>query len=257
MKHLPNILTVGNLFCGCLAIAFILFNPPFGIEYGDGQFVSINGNSNFFWGAMFIGFAGLCDWLDGAAARWLGVESALGADLDSLSDVVSFGVAPSMIVMKLLWVSFMGNAGALDTSMFAVSPAFLIACFASVRLARFNNAPKNNDQFTGVPVPAIGIFIAGIALIVYRNELGLATFFTNKWVLYAIIAFCCWAMLSSVKLFTLKIKNFTFADNWGRYVWLLATLLLLPFLKFATVPISFILYIIISFFYKPNTTKSN
>jgi CDP-diacylglycerol---serine O-phosphatidyltransferase len=255
MKHLPNILTVGNLFCGCMAIAFILFNPPFGIEYGDGQFVSINGNSNLFWGALFIGFAGLCDWLDGAAARWLGVESPLGADLDSLSDVVSFGVAPSMIVMKLLWVATMGQPGALDVSMFAISPAFLIACFGAVRLAKFNNAPKNNDQFTGVPIPAIGIFIAGIALIVYRNEMGLAKVFTNQWVLYSIIAFCCWAMLSKVKLFTLKISNFTFAPNWGRYVWLLASLALIPVLKFAVIPASFILYVALSFFYKPQSIK--
>jgi CDP-diacylglycerol---serine O-phosphatidyltransferase len=256
LKHLPNILTVGNLFCGCLAIAFILFSAPFTVESGETQYW-VAGNTSFFWGAMFIGFAGLCDWLDGAAARLIGVESALGADLDSLADVVSFGVAPSMIMMKLLWMASMNGVGALDTSIFMVSPAFLIACFGAVRLAKFNNAAKNNDQFTGVPIPAIGLLIAGIGIIVYQNELGLAKLIINRWVLYAIIAFCCWAMLSKIKLFTLKISTFAFAPNWGRYVWLLASIVLFPFLKFAVVPVSVLLYILISFIYKPQSNSTH
>jgi CDP-diacylglycerol---serine O-phosphatidyltransferase len=257
LKHLPNILTVGNLFCGCVAIAFILFSAPYLVQgTGDSQYW-VAGNSSFFWGAIFIGIAGLCDWLDGAAARLLGVESPLGADLDSLSDVVSFGVAPSMILMKLLWIASMNKLNAMDASVLSVSPAFLVACFGAVRLARFNNAPKNNDQFTGVPIPAIGLFIAGIGLLVYQNSLGLANVFTNQWVLYGIIAFCCWAMLSKVRLFTLKIKSFAFAPNWGRYLWLGISLALLPFLKFAIVPVSFLLYIIISFIYKPQTTTTH
>lgn len=239
-----------------MAIALILFAPPFAVEAGENQYW-VAGNASFFWGAMFIGFAGLCDWLDGAAARLLGVESALGGDLDSLSDVVSFGVAPSMILMKLLWMASMSSPGAMETTIFAVSPAFLVACFGAVRLARFNNAAKNNYQFTGVPIPAIGIFIAGIALIVYRNEMGLAKIFTNRWVLYSIIAFCCWAMLSKIKLFTFKISNFAFAPNWGRYIWLLASIALIPFLKFAIVPVSFLLYILISIIYKQQTTDTH
>jgi CDP-diacylglycerol---serine O-phosphatidyltransferase len=250
MKHLPNILTVGNLFCGCMAIAFILFNAPFSVPFGEEQYWSA-GSSQFYWGALFIGFAGLCDWLDGAAARWLKVESPLGADLDSLSDVVSFGVAPSMIMMKLLWVATMSSTNAMSVSIFAISPAFLIACFGAVRLARFNNAPSNVNQFTGVPIPAIGLTIAGLALVHYFNSFGLGTVLQNKWVLYAIIAFCCWAMISNLKLMTLKVKTFDFKTNWGRYVWLILSLALLPILKFAVIPISFLLYVGISFFYKP------
>ncbi len=251
MKHVPNILTVSNLFCGCLSIAFTLFQSPFLVVNGENA-DWVAGNSSFLMGGVFIGFAGLFDWLDGAAARLLGVESPLGGDLDSLSDIVSFGVAPSMIVMKLLWIATMNKEGAMSASIFEVCPAFLIACFGAARLAKFNNAPKNNNQFTGVPIPAIGMLVAGVACIVYRNDAGLAKFFTNKWVLYALIAFCSWAMVSGVKLFTLKINNFALAPNWGRYVWLLASIVAIPFLKFAAVPFSFILYVALSFIYKPN-----
>ncbi len=250
MKHLPNILTVGNLFCGCLAIAFILFDAPFSIPFGEEQYWAA-GSGQFFMGALFIGFAGLCDWLDGAVARWLKLESPLGADLDSLSDVVSFGVAPSMIIMKLLWVATMSSTNAMNISIFAISPAFLIACFGAVRLARFNNMPPNNKYFTGVPIPAIGMFIAGLGMVHYFNSFGLGQYLQNKWVLYAIIAFCCWAMVSNLKLMTLKMKTWDIKSNWGKYLWLVISLALAPLLQFAIVPVSFILYIIISFFYQP------
>jgi CDP-diacylglycerol---serine O-phosphatidyltransferase len=253
MRHIPNILTLSNLFCGCVSIAFTLFSAPFQITNAEEQYW-VPGGTSFYWGAMFIFFAGLADWLDGAAARWLKVESPLGGDLDSLSDVVSFGVAPSMIVMKLLWMATMNNPNAMSTSIFAVSPAFLIACFGALRLAIFNNAPKNNIQFTGTPIPSIGIFIAGLGLIVYKNELGLASLIVNQWFLYAVIAFTSWAMVSKIKLFTMKIENFAFGPNWGRYLLIIICLALLPILKFAIVPVAFLLYILISFFYKPTSS---
>ncbi len=257
IKQLPNALTVGNLFCGCVAIAYALFSTPIAAEHQLSLYWYVE-SSSFYWAALFIGFAAVCDWLDGAAARLLGVESAIGKDLDSLSDVVSFGVAPSMLLYKMLWSSCMNGTNAFDSNMLPLCPAFLVACFGAIRLARFNNAAKNNYQFTGVPIPAIGLFIAGIAIMYYHNSLGLGKVLQNKWVLYAIIAFCCWAMLSKIKLFTLKISNFAVAPNWGRYLWLGLSLACIPLLQFAAAPVSFILYIIISFFYKPqNSTHSN
>jgi CDP-diacylglycerol---serine O-phosphatidyltransferase len=236
-----------------MAIALILFSAPYAVEHQD-YVLWVAGNNSFYYGILCIGIAALCDWLDGAAARWVGVESAIGKDLDSLADVVSFGVAPSMILWKMLWTAAMSSKNAYGVNLVILAPALLVACFGALRLAKFNNAAKNNNQFTGVPIPAIGLFIAGVGLVYYHNQLGLGKVLQNIWVIYAIVAFCCWAMLSKLKLFTLKIKNLSWADNWGRYIWLGISIALLPLIKFAAIPLSFLLYIIISFIYKPNST---
>jgi CDP-diacylglycerol---serine O-phosphatidyltransferase len=250
MKHLPNIITVGNLFCGCCAIAFILYAPPYLVQKGEDQYWVIAANQAYK-GALFIFVAAILDFLDGAVARALNLKSELGGQLDSLADVVSFGVAPSMIMAKLLWAANMQGVNALDVSMLAMCPAFLIACFGAVRLAKFNLLPENNYYFTGMPIPAAGITVASLALINFHNSMGLAPLLQNKYLLLAIIALVCWLMVSQLKLFTLKFSNFQWQANWGRYVLILLTLGLLPILKFAVVPVSILLYILLSFFYKP------
>ncbi len=255
MKHLPNILTIGNLFCGCCAIALLLYTPPYLVQKGEDQYWVIAA-SQAYKGALFIIVAAILDFLDGAVARALDLKSELGGQLDSLADVVSFGVVPSMIMAKLLWAANMQSVDALDTDLLAIAPAFLIACFGAVRLAKFNISPENNNYFIGMPIPAVGITIASLAFINFYNYFGMAIWLQNKWLLLAIIALVCWLMVSNLKLFTIKFSNFAIAPNWGRYLLIATTLLLIPFLKFAVVPISFLLYIIISFFYKPNHTKN-
>ncbi|RYE25622.1 MAG: hypothetical protein EOP51_03540 [Sphingobacteriales bacterium] len=131
MKHLPNILTLANLFCGCIAIAFILNSQPFFATFNGEQYW-VTGTEQAYYGGIFIFIAAVCDMLDGAVARALKVFSSIGKDLDSLADVVSFGVAPSMILFKLLWASYMSNPNALDVNMMAMAPAFLLACFMHV-----------------------------------------------------------------------------------------------------------------------------
>ncbi len=254
MKHLPNILTVGNLFCGCCAIAFILYAPPYLVQKGEDQYWVIAANQAYK-GALFILIAAILDFLDGAVARGLNLKSELGAQLDSLADVVSFGVAPSMIMAKLLWAANMQDANSLDVSMLAMAPAFLIACFGAVRLAKFNLLPENNNYFTGLPIPAAGIAVASLAFINFHNSLDLAAVLQNKYLLLLIIAVVCWLMVSPLKLFTLKFSNFQWQANWGRYALILLTLALIPLLKFAVIPVSILLYIIISFFYKPTYNK--
>jgi CDP-diacylglycerol---serine O-phosphatidyltransferase len=256
MKNLPNFVTLCNLFCGCIAIAFIFFNAPYAVQQGDTTFEVI-GSSSFYWGAIFIFIAGIMDFLDGMVARLLGVTTVIGGDLDSLADVVSFGVAPSCILAKLLWAANMSDSNALDTSMLAMAPAFVLACFGALRLARFNNMPENNYQFTGTPIPSIGITIAGLALAVYYNNFNIAHILQNKWLIYLIIIICSYLMVSKLKLFTVKISGFGIRENWGRYLWLALSLLLLWPLKFLAIPVSFLLYIIISLFYNPTSIQKN
>src|SRR3954466_11729588 len=129
MKHLPNLLTLGNLFCGCIAIAYILTAQPYtSMTLESGGVPSwkwIYGAEQMYFGSIFIFIAGICDLLDGFTARALKLFSPIGKDLDSLADMVSFGVAPSVILFKLLWDAQMGERNAMDVSMLGMAPAFL------------------------------------------------------------------------------------------------------------------------------------
>jgi CDP-diacylglycerol--serine O-phosphatidyltransferase len=251
MKHLPNIITLGNLFFGCMAIAFILHSQPFLTEMNGEQYW-VSGTTQAYYGSICIGIAAILDLLDGLVARWLGVESAIGKDLDSLADVVTFGVAPGMILMKMLWAAWMQQPDAIDISMISVCPAFLLPCFGALRLARFNNSPSNHSYFTGVPIPAIGLVVASFPLINLYNPLGIGLKMQNAWLLYLIIALLCWLMISRLKLFTLKFSSFSVKKYWPQLCWLGLSLLAIPFLQTLVIPFSFLLYILLSFAYKFN-----
>ena len=251
MKHLPNILTLGNLFFGCMAIAFILHSQPFLSEVNGEQYW-VSGTTQAYYGSICILIAAILDVFDGMVARWLGVSSAIGKDLDSLSDIVSFGVAPSMILMKMLWASCMQDPNAIDISMISIAPAFILACFGALRLARFNNSPSTTDYFTGVPIPAVGLLVASFPLINLYNPLGIGFKMQNVWILYLIIAILSWLMVSKMKLFTLKFSGFSVKKYWPQLAWFALTLIALPFLKTLAIPFSFLLYILLSFAYKHN-----
>ena len=175
MKHLPNFLTLCNLFCGCIAISYILNATPFLSEVNGAQYW-ISGTTQAYYGAIFIFIAAIFVFFDGMAARVLGVFSPIGKDLDSLADIVSFGVAPSMILMKMLWASWMSQPHAMDISILAMAPAFLLACFAALRLATFNQLESNSSYFVGMPVPSVGLLIASFPLINFYNTFGLGNF---------------------------------------------------------------------------------
>lgn len=244
-------MTLGNLLCGCIAIAFILNSQPF-ISELNGQQYWVVGTTQAYYGSIFILVAGLLDLFDGMVARWLGVTSAIGKDLDSLADVVTFGVAPSMILMKMLWAAWMQNPKAIDVQMIAMVPAFLLACFGALRLARFNNSPSTTAYFTGVPIPAVGLVVASFPLINLYNPLGVGEKLLNPWLLYFIIAILCWLMVSKLKLFTLKLSGFSMAKYWPQLTWLMLTIAAIPFLKILAAPLSFLLYIALSLAHKPS-----
>ena len=250
MKHLPNFLTLCNLFCGCIAISYILNATPFLSEVNGAQYW-ISGTTQAYYGAIFIFIAAIFDFFDGMAARVLGVFSPIGKDLDSLADVVSFGVAPSMILMKMLWASWMSQPHAMDISILAMAPAFLLACFAALRLATFNQLESNSNYFVGMPVPSVGLLIASFPLINFYNTFGLGNFLNYSWLLYLIIALLCWLMVSKIKFFTIKFSNFSFKENKLQILWIVLSLVSLPFIKVLAIPFSFLLYILLSLFYKP------
>ncbi|MBC7554280.1 MAG: CDP-alcohol phosphatidyltransferase family protein [Taibaiella sp.] len=256
MKHLPNLLTLGNLFCGCVAIAYILTAQPFVYRnYADGQLQWIMGTEQLYMGSLFILIAAFFDLLDGFTARALNVFSPIGKDLDSLADMVSFGAAPSMILFKCLWDALMQNKNAFDVSMVAMTPAFLIACFAALRLAKYNiTASTQKSYFIGMPTPAVGLFIASFPLLLWNSPFRLPRFFQEYnhyvWLIYLIIALLCFLMVSNIRFFKMIPAKFKPAYYWPQAVILVAACVLIPLLKIAAIFPIFGLYIVLSVIYK-------
>ena len=255
MKHLPNICTLANLFFGCIAIAFILNAPSFITTVNEEEFRPVLGLEQMYWGSMFIALAALMDVFDGFAARSLKVHSPIGKDLDSLADLVSFGVAPSMILFKLLWLAYMSEPGALDAPLLATTPAFFLACFGALRLARFNQTSSaQQDYFSGMPIPAAGLFIAALPLIKwYPSALNVDGLLMNKWFLYLLIALLSFLMVSKVKFLKWKAAGKGVAAWWPQIILLIALFAGWPFLKFITIPLIFILYTLLSLIYRHPT----
>ncbi|MEI8279384.1 MAG: CDP-alcohol phosphatidyltransferase family protein [Bacteroidota bacterium] len=250
MKHLPNLLTLANLFCGCIAIAFILNSQPY-LANVNGESYWVSGTEQAYLGGIFIFIAAICDLLDGAAARALRVFSPIGKDLDSLADLVSFGVAPSMILFKMLWGANMSEPNAMDASMWMTAPAFLIASFGALRLARFNiTSDQQSTGFTGMPIPAVGLFIASFPLINFYNPFNIGSHMQSKWMLLLIIAILCWLMVSKIRFIKLMPSKWQMKYVWPQVVLIVVTAVAIPVLKIAAIPIAFILYILLSFIYK-------
>lgn len=250
MRHLPNLLTLLNLFFGCCAIALTLSAQNFSVAYDPLTYTEVPGIEQPYWGSLFIGLAAICDMLDGAVARALKVSSPIGKDLDSLADVVSFGVAPAMILYKMLWSAVARQPDALDVSLWSTFPAFLVAVFAALRLARFNvSEPRyGSGAFEGMPTPAAGLFVASLPLMQWYNPLGIGGWLYNRWVLLGIIAVLCWAMISRVRFLKGLPSSWRPAQAWPQILLILATIALIPVLKWAAAPVVFALYILLSLF---------
>ena len=179
MKNIPNLFTLLNLFFGCLAIVFVLQNGIV-IHYNfDGsQFVDIP--EKIWMASLCIGLAAVIDFLDGFVARLLNASSEMGKQLDSLADVVSFGVAPSMIVYQFLRMSFATAEGGIEVPLILLMPAFIIAMAAAYRLAKFNLDTTQSKVFKGMPTPAVGCFSASFPLIYWTCDYYSILFFFDK-----------------------------------------------------------------------------
>ena len=190
------------------------------------------------------------------------LDEQIGKDLDSLADVVSFGVAPSMILFKFLWDAKMSEKNVFDVSMLAMVPAFLIACFAALRLAKYNiTATSQKAYFIGMPVPATGIFVGSLPLVQWfcpaKMEHIAGAVLQSVWIIYLIIAVLCWLMVSKVKFFKMVPSKWNISYAWPQLALIVIAGGSLPFFGFASIPFGFILYVLISFIYRqPEETAS-
>ena len=237
-KHIPNFITCLNLVCGCLAITSI-FHKALDMA------------------AYLIAIAAVLDFLDGAVARLLHVKSEIGKQLDSLADMVTFGVAPGFIMYQLLTTSIYEKYGMLqpsDATWYIAYVSLLIPVFSAVRLAKFNVDTRQSESFIGVPTPANTILIASFPLIlIFQPESFLAPWLHHTNVLIAITIVASLLMVAEIPLFSLKFKSLAWADNKIRFVFLAVSLLLLLTLKFVALPMIIILYVVLSLL--NNTTK--
>jgi CDP-diacylglycerol--serine O-phosphatidyltransferase len=204
MKHIPNLITCLNLLAGSFACVMALkFN-----QY-EGAF-------------LFIALAAVFDFLDGLAARALKAYSPMGAELDSLADVISFGLAPGCVV----YAYFSSYAGAAGISLFA----FLLPLFAALRLAKFNIDTRQTTAFLGLPVPASGLFWSSLIPSIHWIAACFSTY-SVLIVLIVLLIFFCVLMVSEVPMFSLKFKNLKWSDNaWPFTLILIAIVLFIVFL---------------------------
>lgn len=226
-KHIPNSITCMNLFSGCVSIVLAF-------------------HGFFLWALLFILLAGVFDFCDGMAARLLHTSSVIGKELDSLADVVSFGLAPSMIIFKHIdnisdseWVMFL---------------AFFIAVFSALRLAKFNVDTRQTSSFIGLPTPPNAIFFASLLSITdpmmpVPSYLGREMFIpilNNLWVILFLVAIFSYLLVAEIPMFSLKFKNLSWSDNKVRFIFLILSALLLIVFQLAAFPFIILLYLVMS-----------
>jgi CDP-diacylglycerol--serine O-phosphatidyltransferase len=250
MKQIPNLFTLLNLIFGCLAIICILQNG-IAIQYNAEGSQYIDVPEKIWMASLFIAIAAVVDFLDGFVARLFNATSEMGKQLDSLADVVSFGVAPSMIVYQFLRMSFAKEQSGIEVSILWLAPALLIAAAGAYRLARFNLDKSQQYGFKGVPIPAIGLLIASLPMIYWNssNET-VISLLLNKWVLYALIVVVSWLMISKLPLMALKFTDMTLKNNLPKIILLVFALLSVVLFQWLSVPVIFIGYIILSLVFK-------
>ncbi len=257
MKQIPNLFTLGNLFCGCIAIVYTIQNGLVPLYYNNAQALVpdvnelgtqyINIPEKIFYASLFIGIAAVIDFFDGFLARLMGAASGMGKQLDSLADVVSFGVAPGMIVYQFLRLAYAQQADGILVSSMYLLPAFIIPCAAAWRLARFNLDTSKTQNFKGVPVPAAGLFIASFPLIYWTNEYSFITrLLINPWFWYVIILIVSGLMISSLPMLALKFQDANF-KKFMPFIAIAATIVVTSiFVGWLSVPLSFLVYVLLS-----------
>ena len=253
IKNIPNLFTSLNLLSGAIAIL-----------------LSFEGRNNLSLAAYFIYVAAVFDFLDGFAARILKATSKIGKELDSLADLISFGMAPSMILYQLIKhnLQIKQFSFSLETyKILMVFSALLIVIFSALRLAKFNNDTRQTENFLGLATPATAMLIASIPLIAEFNPNGLILFpaiskniyfflgllFLEAFVvkpafLIPMTLLLSFLMTSEMPMFSIKFKSYNFEENKLKYYFLICSFVLFIVLQILAVPLIFILYLTFSFF---------
>lgn len=198
---IPNVLTCFNLICGCIATGTAFYG-------------------NFQWAALFIVLGAIFDFFDGLSARALGISSPIGKELDSLADVITFGLAPSAIIFHLFhqvqypeWL--------IAGSKILPYSAFIMAAFSALRLAKFNLDTRQTSEFIGLPTPANALFWSSLVL---GEHAFLVSGKFNAPFLFLFMILFCMLLVAEVPMLALKFKNFSWEENKFKYILLIGAL---------------------------------
>lgn len=250
MKQIPNLFTLLNLFFGCIAIVFTLQNGILINVSAEGTEL-LDIPEKIWMTSLFIGLAAIVDFLDGFVARLFKATSEFGKQLDSLADVVSFGVAPAMIIYQFLRLSYAQEDGGVEISLFWLVPVFVLPCAAAWRLARFNLDASQSFSFKGLPVPAVGLLVASLPLIYWNvNAPWVYNLLLNKWFLYGLVLVLSYLMISTIPLMAMKFKDYSWQNNLPRYLLIVIAVLAIVLLKWLSVPVIVLAYVLLSLLFK-------
>ena len=220
-NNIPNAITSLNLLCGCMACiaAFHCY---------DAMCAGLKGYELAF---LLIALAAVADFCDGLAARALHAVSNIGAELDSLADLVSFGLAPALVLYNLMTGQGAGHWALV---------ALLLPVFGALRLARFNVDPNQATTFTGLPIPANAIFWIGFTA-------WYATHAVNMWIVLALIVALSLLMVCNLRMFSLKMHNLTsLKQNWAQYLQIIATVAFVVLMGLPGLAAAITLYVLLS-----------
>lgn len=230
-KHVPNFITLLNLFSGCVAVVFA-FKNEFELAF------------------LFVALGIFFDFFDGFFARLFKVSSPLGLQLDSLADMVTSGVTPGAVMYFLMKYS----SGMPDDSYFPFL-GFIITLGSCYRLANFNIDTRQTVSFIGMPTPGNALFILSLPLVKLSGSLLALEILTNQWILLVITLFSAYIMNAEIPLFSLKFKKFNLRDNLLQIGFLVYSLVLLIVCRYMAVPLIIISYVILSVFYNMTRKK--
>lgn len=225
-QHIPNVITCCNLFSGCLSILFSLSGMPVAAS-------------------LMVFVAGLFDFFDGFTARLLKAHSPIGGELDSLSDVVSFGVAPGFIMYRLMCEGMTEPIWPVGKVSLFACLAFLLPVFAAVRLAKFNIDKRQTTSFLGLPTPPMAIFMASLPLAFWQLGM-LGAPVLSPWLCLGMVMLFSVLMVCNRPFFSFKMKRLSWKDY--KLQWIFLGLAVLGFVAFRWVALPFILlgYILLS-----------
>lgn len=251
MRSIPNIFTLLNLVFGIFAIIFALQSEVVVTQqYGEG-FSQFSFPERMGWAGICIFIAALIDFIDGFIARLFKATSEIGKQLDSLSDAVSFGVAPSIILYQLLRMGFAQQPEGFQTGFIFLVPAVIMACAAAYRLARFNVSSDQQHSFKGVPVPATGIVVASFPLIRHFTEVpGWRELLITPWFLYVVIFVFSFLMVSPLRMYALKFSGRKLSSQWPLLMLAVIAIVCAILLGWAAIPVVFLCYVIISLLFQ-------
>ena len=229
-RNIPNYITIGNLICGCIGIQQLFAGNPI-------------------LASIFVLAAAFLDFFDGMAARALKVSSPIGKDLDSLADVVSFGVLPGFMAYWLMArpaISCVSDKEVMISAglMFPAAFAFLIPAFSAFRLAKFNHDTRQTESFIGMPTPANALFWSGMMWLQADGYLTATSL--QIWIYLFLVGLTCYLLIAEIPMFSFKMKHLSWKGNELRYIFIGICIPLLIIFKLAALAPVVLLFVLVS-----------